>query len=524
MSLETEVKKRRTFGIISHPDAGKTTLTEKLLLFGGAIHVAGAIKAKKASRHATSDFMEIEKQRGISVSTSVMGFEYRDTKINLLDTPGHEDFCEDTYRTLTAVDSAIMVIDATKGVEAQTYKLLDVCQKRETPIITFLNKMDREGKDPIELLDEIEEKLNVTVCPMSWPIGMGKDFKGVYDLVNKRLNLFKPHTKQDQNLVELTDLDDPKLLEVIDAGLAEKLKEDVALITEVYPAFDLELYRGGTITPIFFGSALNNFGVKEMLDCFIDIAPYPMARETQGGMVEPMDAKFSGLIFKIHANIDPKHRDRIAFLRICSGKFERNKWYNHVQGDKPFRSANPTAFMAQEKQVVDVAYPGDIIGLHDTGILKIGDSLTDGADYEFRGIPSFSPEIFKVVVNLDPLRYKQLKKGLVQLCEEGVAQVFTRHLDQKQIVGVVGNLQFDVIAYRLEHEYGAACRFDPLGFVKATWLGCDDATLHAFSQTRREQIAYDKDERPVFLTKTQWSLDREIQENPEIEFRFTSER
>lgn len=524
-NLEKEVQRRRTFGIISHPDAGKTTLTEKLLLFGGAIHVAGAIKAKKASRHATSDFMEIEKQRGISVSTSVMGFEYNNIKINLLDTPGHKDFCEDTYRTLTAVDSAIMVIDATKGVESQTYKLLEVCQSRQTPIITFLNKLDREGKETIELLDEIEDKLNITVCPMSWPIGMGKSFKGVYNLTTQSLTLFKPHTKQtDSESIQLTDLNDPRLLDHIPADLATTLRDEIALITEVYPPFSQDAYNSGKITPVFFGSALNNFGVKELLDCFIRIAPSPLSRETDIRTIHPMDSEFTGFIFKIHANIDPKHRDRIAFLRICSGVFERNKKYIHVQSEKPYRSANPTAFMAQEKQIIDYAYPGDIIGLHDTGTLKIGDSITSSSRLTFKGIPNFSPELFQSVINYDPLRYKQLKKGLVQLCEEGVAQVFTRHLDQKQIVGTVGHLQFDVIAYRLENEYGTKCQFSSLDFIIAAWIDCDKATLEDFIQSRRDQIAYDKDNHPVYLAKTKWSLEREIQENPSITFRFTSEK
>ena len=466
-TLETEIARRRTFGIISHPDAGKTTLTEKLLLFGGAINVAGAIKAKKASRHATSDFMEIEKQRGISVATSVMGFEYNDKKINILDTPGHKDFCEDTYRTLTAVDSAIMVIDATKGVESQTYKLLEVCRMRNTPIITFLNKLDREGMEAIEVLDNIEEKLNMTVCPLSWPIGNGKAFKGVYNIYSQELVLFNANSKQDiHNTMVIKDLNDPALVEHIGEDAAKQLIEDLELVEGVYPTFNIQDYLDGHITPVFFGSALNNFGVKELLDCFIDIAPTPQARETSDAIIEPNNPKFSGFIFKIHANIDPKHRDRIAFLRICSGTFERNKRYHHVRENKPYRSSNPTAFMAQSKEVIDVAYPGDIIGLHDTGNLKIGDSLTDGQSFQFKGIPSFSPEMFRLVVNEDPMKTKQLNKGLEQLCEEGVAQLFTRPDGAQRIVGTVGALQFEVIQYRLSNEYGAKCRFEEMNFAK----------------------------------------------------------
>lgn len=522
--LGKEIARRRTFGIISHPDAGKTTLTEKFLLFGGAIQVAGAIKAKKASRHATSDFMEIEKQRGISVATSVMGFDYRDKKINILDTPGHKDFCEDTYRTLTAVDSVIMVIDSTKGVETQTFKLMEVCRMRDTPIITFINKMDREGMSPVELLDNIESSLKINVCPLSWPIGSGKEFKGVYNIYSKELVLYKPHQKQDtHDTKKITDLNDPLLIELIGEEATTKLKEDMELIG-VYPEFDVNDYLNGEITPVFFGSALNNFGVKELLDCFIDIAPTPKRRETTAGDVDPDASTFSGFIFKIHANIDPKHRDRIAFLRICSGTFERQKKYFHVRSQKPFRSVNPTAFMAQSKTVIDEAYPGDIIGLHDTGNLKIGDTLTEGKEFQFIGIPSFSPEIFKVVKNLDPMKSKQLKKGLEQLSEEGVAQLFYRESDGQAMIGTVGALQFDVIQYRLDNEYQAKCRFEPLNYTKATWISsADEAELKEFIRRRKSQVAKDKDGHWVFLTETKWSLEREIKEQEHIQFEFTSE-
>ena len=523
--LETEIQKRRTFGIISHPDAGKTTLTEKLLLFGGAIQVAGAIKAKKASRHATSDFMEIEKQRGISVATSVMGFNYKGKRINLLDTPGHADFCEDTYRTLTAVDSAIMVIDSTKGVETQTYKLLEVCRMRETPIITFINKLDREGIEAVDLLDNVEAKLSITVCPMSWPIGMGKRFKGVYSFYDQTIILFKAHGKQeDGDSIKISNINDPLLDETIGEDFAQTLREELELIQGVYPKFKLEDYLSGKITPIFFGSALNNFGVRELLDAFIEMAPAPHSHLSDQGIVPATNAKFSGFIFKIHANIDPKHRDRIAFLRICSGRFERNKKYHHVRSNKTFRTSNPTAFMAQAQEVVEEAYPGDIIGVHDTGTLKIGDTLTEGGLFNYKGIPSFSPEIFRIVKNEDPLKTKQLLKGIDQLCEEGVAQVFT-HVDGQRLIGTVGVLQFDVIQYRLDHEYGAKCRFEPLNFIKACWIEAEsDIILKEFINKRRRHIATDKDGAYVYLSETQWSLDREIKEQTDIQFFFHSDK
>ena len=455
--------------------------------------------------------MEIEKQRGISVATSVMGFEYKQKKINILDTPGHKDFCEDTYRTLTAVDSVIMVIDSTKGVESQTYKLMEVCRMRDTSIITFINKMDREGMSPIELLDNIESSLNIQVCPLSWPIGSGKEFKGVYNIYSQEVILYKPHQKQDSHdTIKITDLNDPKLNDLIGDAATMQLKEDMELVG-VYPAFDKEAYLNGAITPVFFGSALNNFGVKELLDCFITIAPSPKRRETTNGTIEPNTSEFSGFIFKIHANIDPRHRDRIAFLRICSGRFERQKKYFHVRSGKQIRSVNPTAFMAQSKTVIDEAFPGDIIGLHDTGNLKIGDTLTEGKSFNFTGIPSFSPEIFKSVKNLDPMKSKQLKKGLEQLSEEGVAQLFYKEIDGQPMIGTVGVLQFDVIQYRLEHEYLAKCRFEPLNYTKACWITSNDASiLNEFIRRRKHQIAKDKHGEFVFLTETRWSLEREI--------------
>ncbi len=524
MTLETEIAARRTFGIISHPDAGKTTLTEKLLLFGGAIQVAGAVKAKRDTRPVTSDFMEIERQRGISVATSVMGFYYNQIKINLLDTPGHQDFCEDTFRTLTAVDSALMVIDASKGVESQTLKLIDVCRMRHTPVMTFINKMDRECRDPIELLDEIEAKLSIKVCPMSWPISMGKTFKGVYSFYEKQLILFKPHHKQDaSSIVKITHLSDPRLDALL--GLdANPLREQIELVSGVYPSFDQEAYLKGEVSPVFFGSALNNFGVRELLDCFIQIAPPPQGRPTHIRTVQPSEPKFTGFVFKIHANIDPKHRNRIAFIRVCSGIFKRNEWLTHVRLGKKFRFSNPTAFMAQDKSIIDDAYPGDIVGVHDTGNFKIGDALTEGELLIFKGIPHFSPEIFRIVINLNPLKTKQLHKGIHQLCEEGVAQLFTRGTDSRLMIGTVGALQFEVIQYRLENEYGASCRFEPLNFVKACWISSDDSLdLDRFIRERSGQIAYDLHQLPVYLAETKWSLEREMRENPDIVFSVTSD-
>jgi len=431
MTLEQEIAKRRTFGIISHPDAGKTTLTEKLLLFGGAIQKAGAVKSSKIKDHARSDWMEIEKQRGISVATSVMGFNYKDIKINLLDTPGHQDFAEDTYRTLTAVDSVIMVVDCVKGVEMQTEKLMEVCRMRNTPVLCFINKLDREGQDPFDLLDEIEAKLRIKVHPLSWPINMGKSFKGVYSLYEKSLKLFTPSKTTIEEGIEITDINDPILDQYVGENNAKQLRADVELLNGVYPELNVQDYLEGKVAPVFFGSAVNNFGVKELLDTFIRIAPPPIPRETTLRMVKPAESKFSGFIFKIHANMDPKHRNRIAFLRVCSGKFERGSNYLHVRNDKGIRFSNATAFMAQDRETVDEAWPGDIVGLFDTGNLKIGDSLTEGEKGIYTGIPSFSPEIFKEVVNKDAMKTKQLEKGLLQLMEEGVAQMFVYELGKR---------------------------------------------------------------------------------------------
>jgi peptide chain release factor 3 len=525
MGFKEEIEKRRTFGIVSHPDAGKTTLTEKLLLFGGAIQVAGAVKSNKIKKSATSDFMEIERQRGISVATSVMGFRYKDKQINILDTPGHKDFQEDTYRTLTAVDSAIVVIDVAKGVEPQTEKLVEVCRMRKTPMIVFINKLDREGKDGFELLDEVEQKLGLTACPLSWPIGMGQRFKGVYSIYEKKLVLFNPHGKQsDEDIIEFTDYNDPELVKHIGEEPAAELREDLNMLDQVYPKFDREAYLNGELNPIFFGSAVNNFGVRELLDCFVDIAPSPLARETEERVIEPDEKKFTGFVFKIHANMDPKHRDRIAFLRICSGEFKRNTNYYHVRQDKKMKFSNPTTFMASKKEIVESAFPGDIVGLYDSGNFKIGDSMTEGEIIHFKGIPSFSPEQFRIVHNADPMKSKQLAKGLFQLMDEGVAQMFTKEFGGTRIIGTVGALQFEVIQYRLEHEYGAKCQYEPLHLHKACWLSwTDDAQFKEFQTRRKRDIAKDKEGNTVFLAESAWQL-QTMQENyPKINFHFTSD-
>lgn len=526
MGFEQEIEKRRTFGIISHPDAGKTTLTEKLLLFGGAIKTAGAVKSNKIDRHATSDFMEIEKQRGISVATSVMGFNYKDVKINLLDTPGHQDFAEDTYRTLTAVDSVVMVIDCVKGVEIQTEKLMEVCRMRSTPVMVFINKLDREGRDPYDLLDEIEEKLNIKVRPLSWPISMGKTFKGVYSLYEKKLLLFQPSKQQidKEDIMSIEDINDPALNNLIGDSYAEQLREDVELVEGVYPEFDLDAYKNGEVAPVFFGSAVNNFGVRELLDCFIDIAPVPRSRETELRSIDPIEDKFSGFVFKIHANMDPKHRNRIAFVRVCAGKFQRGQNYHHVRLDKKLRFSNATAFMAQSKEIIDEAYPGDIVGLYDTGNLKIGDTLSEGEKGMYKGIPSFSPEIFKEVINTDAMKTKQLEKGLNQLMDEGVAQLFSYELGARKVVGTVGALQFEVIQHRLLHEYGASCKFVPINLYKACWIACSGKKkLDEFIASKFRHIAKDKDGKLVFMAETRAWLQM-VQDNfPEIEYHFTSE-
>lgn len=524
MSLEQEIARRRTFGIISHPDAGKTTLTEKLLLFGGAIQKAGAVKSSKIKDHARSDWMEIEKQRGISVATSVMGFTYRDIKINLLDTPGHQDFAEDTYRTLTAVDSVIMVIDCVKGVETQTEKLMDVCRMRSTPVICFINKLDREGRDPFDLLDEIEEKLRIKVRPLSWPISMGKTFKGVYSLYEKSLHLFTASKTVVEEGIEISDIHSKELDRLVGENNAAQLRADVELIEGVYPDFSVDTYAAGEVAPVFFGSAVNNFGVKELLDTFIRIAPTPRSRATTLREVAPDESKFTGFVFKIHANMDPKHRNRIAFVRVCSGAFHRGDTYFHVRHNKGFRFSNATAFLAQDRETIDEAWPGDIVGIYDTGNLKIGDTLTEGEKLTYTGIPSFSPEIFKEVVNKDAMKSKQLEKGLLQLMEEGVAQLFTFDVGKRKVIGTVGALQFEVIQFRLLHEYGATVEFHPQQIYKACWISSlDERKLNEFVQSKLRYIARDKDDKLVFMAESKAWLQM-VQDNfPDIRFHFTSE-
>ena len=525
MSFLKEIERRRTFGIISHPDAGKTTLTEKLLLFGGAIQEAGAVKNNKIKKGATSDFMEIERQRGISVATSVMTFEYQGYLINLLDTPGHKDFAEDTYRTLTAVDSVVLVIDSVNGVEAQTRRLMEVIAMRKTPVIVFINKMDRDGKNRFDLLEEIENELKIQLHPMTVPINSGKDFKGVYDLHEKSVVLFASGTKaNDEDVLKISDLSDTILDSTIGESNANTLREDVELIDGVYGELNLDDYLSGKTAPVFFGSAVNNFGVREMLNTFIRIAPTPRSRVTSKRDVKPEEDKFSGFVFKIHANLDPKHRDRIAFLRVCSGRFARNTFYNHVRLEKDVRFNNPYSFLARQKDVIEEAYPGDVVGLFDTGNFKIGDTLTEGENFYFTGIPSFSPEIFKEVVNKDPMKTKQLEKGLLQLTDEGVAQLFTQFGGNKKIIGCVGELQFEVIQYRLLQEYGASVQMNNLPFFKACWLTAKDPKkLDDFVKYKQANIAEDKDGHIVYLAQSEWFLNTEISNNPDIEFHFTSE-
>jgi peptide chain release factor 3 len=525
MGFVEEINRRKTFGIVSHPDAGKTTLTEKLLLFGGAIQTAGAVKSNKIKKSATSDFMEIEKQRGISVATSVMGFEYRDLKINILDTPGHQDFAEDTFRTLTAVDSAIVVIDVAKGVETQTEKLVKVCRMRQTPIIVFINKLDREGKDGFELLDEIEAKLGLTVKPLSWPVGMGQLFQGVYNLYEKKLVLFRPHSKQSsEEVIEITDLDSDELDNQVGEKAADILREEVMMVEEVYPDFDKDDYLNGDISPVFFGSAVNNFGVKEMLDCFVEIAPTPLTRETEQREIDPYEPKFSGFVFKIHANMDPKHRDRIAFMRICSGVFKRNTNYLHVRQNKKMKFPNPTTFMASKKDIVEEAYPGDVVGLYDSGNFKIGDTLTEGEVLNFKGIPSFSPEQFRYVNNADPMKSKQLEKGVRQLMDEGVAQLFIKEINGRKVIGTVGALQFEVIQYRLKHEYGASVEYEHIPMFKACWIEWDsEADLKEFVSRRKKDLAKDKDGNLVYMAESSWALKMAQDNHPNIKFHFSSE-
>ena len=523
MTFLEEINRRRTFAIVSHPDAGKTTLTEKLLLFGGAIRVAGAVKSNKIKKAATSDFMEIERQRGISVATSVMGFDYKKYKVNILDTPGHQDFQEDTFRTLTAVDSVIIVIDAAKGVEPQTEKLMNVCRMRRTPVIVFINKLDRPAQDSFSLLDEVEKQLQIKTCPLSWPINSGPDFKGVYNIYHNSLNLFNPSIQEIEAGIHFDDLSHPDLDKHI-GNDSKVLREELELVEGVYPKFDVDEYLKGNLAPVFFGSALYNFGVQELLDTFVEIAPVPRPSHAEERDIMPEEETFTGFVFKIHANIDPNHRSRIAFVKICSGRFERNAVLKHVRSGKTMRISSPTAFMASQKEIVDEAFPGDIIGVPDTGNLIIGDTLTSGEDIHFKGLPSFSPELFRYIENADPMKTKQLAKGVDQLTEEGVAQLFTSQFNGRKIIGTVGQLQFEVIQYRLEHEYNAKCRFENLSMYKACWIECDNPkNLEEFKKRKHQKMATDKRGRDVFMADSMFILQMAQEEFKDIIFHFTSE-
>ena len=527
MEFLEEIRRRRTFGIISHPDAGKTTLTEKLLLYGGAIQEAGAVKSNKIKKGATSDFMEIERQRGISVATSVLAFNYQNIKINILDTPGHKDFAEDTFRTLTAVDSVIVVIDVAKGVEEQTEKLVDVCRMRKIPIIVFINKLDREGKDAFDLLDELEKKLGLRLSPLSFPIGMGYDFKGIYNIWKKNVNLFESSNKQKKtDAFNYLTLENHNLIKVVGKSMLDDLKESLELVQGVYPKFKQKDYLEGDLQPVFFGSALNNFGVQELLDCFIEIAPSPQPKIADNRLIHPEEKDFSGFVFKIHANMDPNHRDRLAFIKIVSGEFKRNTPYYHVRLKKNIKFSSPNAFFAEKKKIIDISYPGDIVGLHDTGNFIIGDTLTSGEQIQYKGIPRFSPEHFRFINNDDPMKAKQLNKGINQLMDEGVAQLFTLNLNGRKVIGTVGILQFEVIKYRLKHEYGAKCTFENLNVYKACWISVsnqESINYKEFIKVKKKFLAKDKIGQLIYLADSPFSLQMAEQKYPEIDFHFTSE-
>ena len=526
MGFLEEIKRRRTFGIISHPDAGKTTLTEKLLLFGGAIQEAGAVKSNKIKKSATSDFMEIERQRGISVSTSVLAFFYKDKKINILDTPGHKDFAEDTFRTLTAVDSVIVVIDVAKGVEEQTEKLVEVCRMRNIPMIVFINKLDREGKDAFDLLDEVEQKLGLQVTPLSLPIGMGYNFQGIYNIWEQNIQLFQDEQKQTiGKRVTFDTIEDPELETVIGSKRLDTLREELEIIEGVYPPFERSAYLNGKLQPVLFGSALNNFGVEELLNCFVEIAPEPLPKASEERLIQPDEKKLSGFVFKIHANMDPNNRDRLAFVKIVSGTFERNTPYLHVRHNKKLKYSSPNAFFAEKKAIVDISFPGDIVGLHDTGNFKIGDTLTSGEHLNFKGIPNFSPEHFRFINNKDPLKAKQLAKGIDQLMDEGVAQLFVLNLNGRKVIGTVGALQFEVIQYRLLHEYGAQCSFENLNVHKACWIQADEksTSFQDFQRIKQKFLAKDKSGQLVFLADSAFSLQMAQEQYKDLDFHFTSE-
>lgn len=520
---QEEVNKRRTFAIISHPDAGKTTITEKLLLFGGAIQQAGEVRARKSSRHATSDWMELEKQRGISVTSSVMKFTYDGFEINLLDTPGHNDFSEDTYRVLTAVDSALMVIDSVKGVETQTRKLLDVCRLRDTPIMTFMNKLDREGQEPLDLLDDVEKNLGMQTAPMTWPIGMGKRFRGTYHLYSKEVLLFDPEAEHGVGkVVAVKGLEDPLLDELL-GSQAVDLRNDVELLEGAAQPFDQEAYLAGRQTPVFFGSAVNTFGVQQLLDTFVQHAPHPRPRATTTRLVSPYEESFSGFVFKIQANMDPAHRDRIAFFRVCSGRFERGMKVRHLRLGRDFQISNATIFMAQDRSNVEEAFPGDIIGIHNHGTIKIGDTFTMGEDMKFTGIPSFAPDHFRKVRLLNPMKSKALEKGLVQLAEEGTTQVFKPIFGAEWVVGAVGLLQFEVVLHRLEFEYSVKIAYEPVAYATARWVTGEKNLIEDFEKKEKMNLYIDGEGKLTYMAGSQWRLDNTVENWPKLEFHATSE-
>jgi peptide chain release factor 3 len=523
-SIRTEVARRRTFAIISHPDAGKTTLTEKLLLFGGAIQLAGTVKGRKATRHATSDWMELEKQRGISITSSVMQFPYRNAIVNLLDTPGHEDFSEDTYRTLTAVDSAMMVIDCAKGVEERTIKLMEVCRLRDTPICTFINKLDREGREPVDLLDEIERVLKIRCAPVTWPVGMGKRLKGIYHLLEDAVHMYESGmNSQRQETRVIPGINNPLLDELL-GDQASELRDEIELVKGASHEFQRDAYLSGAMTPVFFGSAINNFGVDELLNHFVATAPAPQPRATTTRTVDPLEEKFSGFVFKIQANMDPAHRDRIAFLRICSGSYRKGMKMHHVRIGRDVQISNALTFMAADRDHVEEAFSGDIIGLHNHGTIRIGDTFTQGEDLKFTGIPNFAPELFRRAVLRDPLRMKALQKGLAQLCEEGATQLFRPLKNNDLILGAVGMLQFDVVAHRLKGEYGVECQFEPVAVATARWVECDSDLVEArFRNKAYEYLGEDQGGSLVYIAPTRVNLELAIEKWPEVAFHATRE-
>ncbi|MBT3277209.1 peptide chain release factor 3 [Candidatus Thioglobus sp.] len=520
----SEVSKRRTFAIISHPDAGKTTVTEKLLLYAGAIKTAGSVKARKASTHATSDWMEMEKERGISITSSIMQFEYDNHVINLLDTPGHEDFSEDTYRTLTAVDSALMVIDVAKGVEMRTIKLMEVCRLRDTPILTFINKLDREGKEPIDLMDEVETVLNIECAPITWPIGMGKRFKGVVHLLEDKVYLYEAGKNSEigENII-IDGVDNPQIDEILGSDIAQEMRDEVELITETTTPFDLEAFLNGKQTPVFFGSAISNFGIQNLLDGFIEYAPTPKNRESDVREVTPDEAKLTGFVFKIQANMDPKHHDRLAFMRIVSGEYKKGMKVLQVATGKQIKIANAVTFMSRERSSAEVAYAGDVIGIHNHGGISIGDTFTQGEKLEFKGIPNFAPELFRRAQLKDPLKAKALQKGLDQLSEEGATQVFRPIINSSQILGAVGILQFDVVAHRLKYEYGVDCQFEAIAVATARWVTGDDKDIQQLKAKAGNNVAIDSAGMLTYLAPSMVNLQLTMERHPNLTFSATRE-